>query len=96
MKRPLQLPLQDYNEMREMLDAEEHVEIDRNAWKRDEWKDGEDIGKHLPCAQKPRHLDCRLRIPACGHSAGLCTPPVLQWHEATADKYFTQRQCLPA
>ena len=52
MKRPLQLPLEDYDGMREMLDAEEHVEIDRNAWKRDEWKDGEDIGKHLPCAEQ--------------------------------------------
>ena len=71
MKRPLQLPLQDYDGMKEMLDAEEHVEIDRNAWKRDEWKDGEDVGKHLTCAQKSRNLDCRLRIPVCGH---FCRP----------------------
>ena len=56
MKRPLQLPLQDYDGMRAMLDGEEHVEIDRNAWKRDEWKDGEDVGKHLTCVQKSRTL----------------------------------------
>ena len=56
MKRPLQLPLQDYDRMKAILDAQEHVDIDRNAWKRDEWKDGEDVGKHLPCIEKSRCL----------------------------------------
>ena len=59
MKRPLQLPLQDYDGMKQMLDAEEHVEIDRNTWKRDEWKDGEDVGEHLPRIVKLH--GCRLQ-----------------------------------
>ena len=75
MKRPLQLPLQDYDGMKQMLDAEERVEIDRNAWKRDEWKDGEDVGKHLPCVESSCCLDCRLNpclLPLCQLSHPSC------------------------
>lgn len=44
MKRPLDLPLEDYERSREMLDAEEEVDVDRNAWKRDAWQAGEEFG----------------------------------------------------
>lgn len=44
MKRPLELP-QEYGAMKEVLEREETEEVlDRNAWKRDEWQNGEDAG----------------------------------------------------
>ena len=44
MKRVVELP-QEYDAMREVLEREEKEEdIDRNAWKRSEWRDGEDLG----------------------------------------------------
>jgi hypothetical protein len=47
MKRPLALPLHNYARALELLEAEEGLEIDRNAWKRREWRGGEDVGWDL-------------------------------------------------
>ena len=44
LKRPLKLPVHDYDRMAEALTEEEHADIDRNAWKRKEWLAGEDYG----------------------------------------------------
>ena len=56
MKRPLELP-GEYEAMREVLEREEKEEgIDRNAWKRSEWRDGEDLGA---CCNPPMHAPLR-------------------------------------
>ena len=44
MKRAVELP-GEYEAMREVLEREERdADIERNAWKRSEWRDGEDLG----------------------------------------------------
>ncbi|EIE20118.1 hypothetical protein COCSUDRAFT_57844 [Coccomyxa subellipsoidea C-169] len=42
--RPVVLPLHNYEKMRIMLEGEKNVTVDRNAWKRREWRLGEDVG----------------------------------------------------
>ncbi|BDA45364.1 hypothetical protein COCOBI_07-1510 [Coccomyxa sp. Obi] len=42
--RPTVLPLHNYDKYRQALEAEQNVTVDRNAWKRREWRLGEDAG----------------------------------------------------
>lgn len=42
--RPVVLPLHNYDRMAAILEAEKNVTVDRNAWKRREWRLGEDVG----------------------------------------------------
>lgn len=45
LKQPLELPLNDYNDMEKLLRREEQNEgINRNAWKFEAWSRGEDAG----------------------------------------------------
>ena len=51
MKRAVKLP-REWEARREALEREEREEdVDRNAWKREEWRDGEDVG--APCDPPP-------------------------------------------
>ena len=69
MKRVVELP-QDYDAMREVLEREEKEEdIDRNAWKRSEWRDGEDLG-----------VFCNAPMPApLGPARGPSLPSDITW-----------------
>jgi hypothetical protein len=47
LKRPLVLPVHNHERMREVLEAEKAVDINRNEWKRSHWRLGEDLGWDL-------------------------------------------------
>ena len=47
MKRPLSLPTHNYDRMREALNDDEDVKMDRNAWKVNAMRKGESIGWEL-------------------------------------------------
>lgn len=40
----MELPVGDYERMREVLAAEEHTEVNRNEWKILAWGEGESFG----------------------------------------------------
>ena len=44
MKRPLELPLHNHARLKEVLEGEKDVKIDRNAWRRKEWSVSEHAG----------------------------------------------------
>ena len=44
MKRPLELPLHNRARLVEVLQGEQDVKIDRNAWRRKEWSVSEHAG----------------------------------------------------
>ena len=85
LKRPLNLPLGDYAHMKRILEEEERNEkIDRNAWKRDEWRNGEDAGMRTAISEQ--HL--RLVVGLCVLEFGAIT----RHHWATACwQTFTHR-----
>ena len=60
MKRPLELP-EEHEAARAALEAEEQREdVDSNAWKRDEWRDGEVVGEFWCRAQGLSPLVIRI------------------------------------
>ena len=44
LRRPVDLPVGDYEAMEKLLAAEEKLGMDRNAWKTKEWSKAEDFG----------------------------------------------------
>ena len=44
LRRPVDLPVGDYEAMEKLLAAEEKLDMDRNAWKTKKWSKAEDFG----------------------------------------------------
>ena len=67
--RPTVLPLHNYDKYREALEAEQNVTFDRNAWKRREWRLGEDVGWDSWEQASLRYFRCALQragvLPVC-------------------------------
>ena len=87
MKRPVELP-REHEAMRAALEAEEAAEgTDRNAWKREEWRDGEDAGVcALPAASAstPLRMHGRRALPPWWPAHSPSRGPALQGIRARA------------
>lgn len=70
--RPTMLPLHNYDKYREALEAEQNVTVDRNAWKRREWRLGEDAGWDSWEQASLRYFRCALaKLPPLSNCAAV-------------------------
>ena len=75
LKRPLEIPYQNFDKALRVLQHEEHAEVERNHWKESLWGEREKLGREIweEASQKYFRLDTASAQKSCIGSEAACS-----------------------